>query len=270
MSSKAGTSMVLPAVVLLLVGVSAFGQDAQHAPAAAERVAEGLAALYRADSVTADGMLVDLTGQAELLEIRAGASSLVTLEDDAVVFGAPVGPVVPGVFSLWPAASLITAIKQSGQLTIEAWLSSATTEQAGPGRIVSISRDSSSRNVTLGQDQSQFVLRLRTSATGEQGTPELQTPEGTVVPGELQHVVVTFDAHRAIFYVDGERVSDTIHFGGEGGIGTLQIWDEAMHLMFGNEFDGNRQWSGALRLVAFYKLALSPDEVRQNFQAGPD
>ena len=270
MSSRLKANMLLAAVALLLLGMAARAQDAQDAPAPAGRVAEGLAALYRADTVTTDGMLADLTGQADLLEIRAGAPSQVTLEDDAVVFGAPVEPAVPGVFSLWPVGSLIRAFKQSGQLTIEAWLTSANTEQAGPARIVSISRDSSSRNVTLGQQQSQFVLRLRTSATGEQGTPELQTPEGTVVPGQLQHVVVTFDAHRAIFYVDGERVSDTIHFGGEGGIGTLQNWDEAMHLMFGNEFDGNRQWSGALRLVAFYKLALSADAVRRNFEAGPD
>ncbi len=268
MSGKGRTILVLAVVALLIVAV--LTARAQDVPIAAERVTDGLIALYRADNVTEDGMLADVTGQADLLEIRAGAPSLVTIEDDAVVFGAPVEPVVPGVFSLWPAASLINAVKRSGQLTIEAWLSSANVEQTGPARIVSISRDSSSRNVTLGQHESQFVLRLRTSATGEQGTPELQTPEGTIVPGELQHVAVTFDAHRAIFYVDGERVSDTIHFGGEGGIGTLENWDEAMHLMFGNEFDGNRQWSGALRLVALYNLALSADEVRRNFEVGLD
>jgi len=269
MGNKITVRPVFAAVALLLVGMAAFAQDAQDAPAAVERVAEGLAALYRADSVTADGMLVDLTGQAELLEVRPPVSSLPIIEDGAVVFGTPAEPLVPGVFSLWPAASLITAIQQVGQLTIEAWLSSARVEQTGPARIVSISRDTDSRNVTLSQDQSQFILRLRTSATDQQGWPELRTPEGTVVPGQLQHVVVTFDGQQAVFYVDGEHVSNTSHFSDDG-IGSLANWDQAMHLVLGNEFSGGRQWSGALRLVAFYKLALSPDEVRRNYEAGPD
>jgi hypothetical protein len=122
--------------------------------------------------------------------------------------------------------------------------------------------------MTLGQAKSRFVLRLRTSEMNEQGTPPLETPEGFVRAGELQHVVVTFDGHEAVFYIDGEPVVDTTHFSGDLGIGTFQNWDESMHLMLGNEFDGERFWCGSIRLVAIYSDALTPEQVKANFTAG--
>lgn len=269
MNRSATMTMLLP-VVFGLVLTAGTMVLAQAPPAAPERVTTGLAALYRADSVTDDGVLPNLSPTAEPLnlEIRSGAQPMVRVEDDALIFGPPAEPVVPGVFSPWPAESLIRAIKQSGQLTVEAWIVSANTDQKGPARIVSISRDTGSRNMTLGQDRSQFVLRLRTSETNEQGTPELCTPEGSVLAGQLQHVVATYDGARATFYLDGQPVADTTHFAGDAGIGTLQNWDETMHFMLGNEFTGERLWSGAIHLVAFYTQALTAEQVQANFQAG--
>lgn len=101
-----------------------------------------------------------------------------------------------------------------------------------------------------------------------QGTPELRTPEGSVLAGQLQHVVATYDGARATFYLDGQPVADTTHFAGDAGIGTLQNWDETMHFMLGNEFTGERLWSGAIHLVAFYTQALTAEQVQANFQAG--
>ena len=94
------------------------------------------------------------------------------------------------------------------------------------------------------------------------------TPEGSVLAGQLQHVVATYDGARATFYLDGQPVADTTHFAGDAGIGTLQNWDETMHFMLGNEFTGERLWSGAIHLVAFYTQALTAEQVQANFQAG--
>ena len=37
----------------------------------------------------------------------------------------------------------------------------------------------------------------------------------------------------------------------------------------GNEIDLMRPWLGVMHLVAVYDRALAPDEVAQNFAAGP-
>lgn len=229
------------------------------------RVQAGLVALYRPAEVTAEGLLPDLGHGPETLdlEIRPGSAPRVIVEEGSLVFGPPATPQVPGAFSLWPAEALIEAIKLAGSFTIEAWVSSANTEQTGPARIVTISRSAASRNVTLAQDRSQFVLRLRTTGTDDQGMPELRTPEGTVVPNATQHVVVTFDGQLATIYVDGEAKATAEH-----DAVTLENWDETMHLVLGNEFDGKREWSGKLHLVALYNRALTPDEVKQNLAAG--
>lgn len=267
------TTVMAALLTVALVGVipGVFAPlCAQEPPAAGERVAEGLAALYRGDNVTEGGVMVDLAETLERLDLTISPAppQMVTADNDAVTFGSAAALLVPGVFSTRPATALIQTLKETGQLTVEAWLFAANSEQGGPARIVSISRDASSRNMTLGQEGSEFILRLRTSETNEQGTPALHTPEGTVHPGELQHIVVTFDGHKAAFYVDGQAVSETTHFAGDLGIGMLQNWDESMHLMLGNEFNGDRFWSGTIHLVALYSDALTAEQVQANFAAG--
>lgn len=242
-----------------------LAQDPAPEAAPVARVSEGLVALYRFDAPAPDGVIEDISESLEPLDlvVNPGATAEVSVVDGAVVFGPSGEPRVPGVFSAWPATALVDAIKGAGKLTLEVWLSSAQERQQGPARIAGISRDSASRNVTLGQEGSRFILRLRTSETDEQGTPELLAPEKSVKPQALQHVVVTFDGYVATFFVDGQYVSETAHFAG-----TLQNWDPEMHLALGNEVTGDRKWLGKMHLVAFYADALSDKQVAQNFAAG--
>lgn len=58
-----------------------------------------------------------------------------------------------------PAARLATSVKQSGTLTIEAWVRPAKVPQTGPARIVTLSRDTNLRNFTLGHDGDKFEVR---------------------------------------------------------------------------------------------------------------
>ncbi|MEM1297241.1 MAG: hypothetical protein AAGH89_17890, partial [Verrucomicrobiota bacterium] len=53
------------------------------------------------------------------------------------------------------------AVGRSGELSIEAWITPGNTKQEGPARIVTISRNSSERNLTLGQEEDRFDVRLR-------------------------------------------------------------------------------------------------------------
>lgn len=70
---------------------------------------------------------------------------------------------------------------------------SATDDQWGPTRIITFSAGPYRRNVTLGQEGSALVFRLRTPLMGPNGRDfEIWLPRA-VVPGELATVHIRFD-----------------------------------------------------------------------------
>ncbi len=78
---------------------------------------------------------------------------------------------------------LIDTVKQSNAITVEAWIKPANVTQAGPARIVTVSKDPSGRNVTLSQKAGAYEVRLRTTTTSPNGEPSLSSPGGEeVVP----------------------------------------------------------------------------------------
>jgi hypothetical protein len=172
------------------------------------------------------------------------------------------------------ASRLIEAIMTTHELTIEAWVTPASTEQGGPARIVTLSQDTEHRNFMLGQgpwlgypsgNTAFYDIRLRTTQTDDNGIPSLQSPDDTAEEEELQHVVYTRSANgEARIYIDGELVGSPIDTAG----GTLSNWDHSYRLALANEHTLDRPWEGTYHLVAIYSQALSADEVGQNFQAG--
>ena len=80
------------------------------------------------------------------------------------------------VASPGPAAKATEAIKRSGAFTLEAWVKPANTTQSGPARIVTLSRDPSSRNFTLGQGATAYEVRFRAGNTSPNGEPSLWSP----------------------------------------------------------------------------------------------
>ncbi len=108
---------------------------------------------------------------------------------------------------------IVEAIKRSGAFTIELWLRPASLNQEGPARIVSISKGTSHRNVTVGQQADAIELRLRTTKTSENGLPATITRTGTLT-ANWTHVVVTFTPKaEAQIYIDG-RLSRSQKLGG--------------------------------------------------------
>jgi hypothetical protein len=173
------------------------------------------------------------------------------------------------VASAGAATKVIDGARASNELTLEAWVQPGDTSQDGPARIVTLSQGPYSRNFTLGQGlwgsqpSDLYDVRVRTTATDNNGTPSLTTPAGLLTT-ELTHVVYTRGASGvARIYVDGvERVSGAVG-------GDFSNWDESFRLALGNELTGDRPWLGELHLVAIYDRALSQAEVSQNFEAGP-
>ena len=152
---------------------------------------------------------------------------------------------------------LLAALKQSGELTIEAVLRPDHLNQSGPARIVTFSSNAGTRNVTLGQQGNMLILRLRTPSTGENGV----NPESVLCPleaGRPSHVAVTYRPGQLTCFVDGKQVYHATNIQGD-----FRNWGP-QHLLFGDEYDGQRNWAGTLEGVALYGRALAPDEVARN------
>jgi hypothetical protein len=148
------------------------------------RVQQGVIALF--DFASLEGEIVnDLSGLEPGLSLRVA--------DSRAVRHTPLGLEILGktlIRSEKPAARLVEAIKQSGALTIEAWVRPATLEQSGPARIVTLSRNATERNFTLGQEGSKLEVRLRTTATSTNGIPALASKPGSL-KAEWTHIVYT-------------------------------------------------------------------------------
>ena len=240
-------------VVLLVVGLL----QAICCTAEPPRVERGLQSLYVFEETS--GAIRDVSGVGQPLNLAIDKPGAVQREEGRLIVRSAVA-----ITSQSAAEKILNACRQSGELTVEAWLKPADAKQDGPARIVSLSKDPTHRNFTLGQEGEQFDFRLRTTATSENGIPSTVTPEGAA-KARLTHVVYTRDhGGNALLYVNGkQRGSRKI-------AGTLANWNKDFRLALANELTGDRSWRGELHLVAVFSAALTADEVKRNFEAGAD
>lgn len=154
------------------------------------------------------------------------------------------------------------AVRRSGEIAIEAWIHPAKIDQEGPARIVTLSKNTSERNFTLGQERNQFDVRLRTTKTSGNGIPSVSSPQKSLAT-KLTHVVFTRDRQgKARLYLNGQQVAQ------QGIAGDMTNWDASFRLALANELTGDRPWLGTYHLVAIYDRSLSPEEVAAHFRAG--
>lgn len=108
----------------------------------------------------------------------------------------------------WTRAAL-----ESGELTVVVRAAAADLGQGGPARIVSISRDTSHRNLTLGQFRDALVVRLRTPTTGANGDEPELVARGVFEDSEPRTLAVTYDGRNLRVFVDGARHPQGLEFG---------------------------------------------------------
>jgi hypothetical protein len=161
-----------------------------------------------------------------------------------------------------PAHKISDACAGANEITIEAWIRPANTVQNGPARVVTLSANPSACNFTLGQEATRYDVRLRTTATTDNGIPSLWTRRGRAGT-KLTQVVYTRDAagQRRIYQDGVEQAAGQVD-------GELSHWDRTYRLGLANELTGGRGWLGAFHLVSVYSRALSDAEVSRNFDAG--
>jgi len=149
--------------------------------------------------------------------------------------------------------------RTSEAFTLTAVIESYAADQQGPARIVSLSEGPSARNFTLGQQKGDLILRLRTPATGRNGTKPQVTL--TTLPEGRFHLGLVVDAEGIRVYVDGKPVAHPQVVEAD-----FSNWED-MTFLFGNETSGDRPWQGALRGVSLYAKALTEQEILANTEA---
>jgi hypothetical protein len=251
---------VVPDVAILTCCVAflsaAAAQDAGET-SQTSRVRNGLQVLY--DFASSSGAVVqDRSGVGQPVNLKIADPKAVKRSEGKLEI---TGNTTIG--SGKPAKKLIDAVRRSGAISIEAWIQAANTKQDGPARLVTLSKDSSERNFTIGQDGDKFEVRFRTTRTSTNGIPAVVSP-GKSATTRLTHVTYTCDqTGQARIFVNGKSViSKKV-----GGLPSN--WTGSFQLALANELSGDRPWQGTLHLVAIYNRGLTPREVGQNFKAGP-
>jgi hypothetical protein len=239
-----------PGRTLLLTGM--IGGLLSGVPSGADVIA-----LYEFNSGRGD-QVVDRSGLEPPLNLRITQPERVRWVSDGLELKA-----ATIVRSDGPAGKINRAVARTGELTVEAWIKPADTDQKGPARIVTISKNSSFRNATLGQEGRRYDFRLRARRTSDNGIPSVDSPGGEVAVKWTQ-VLYARDRHgNATLYVDGRPV------GWGPVVGDLQGWAEGYQLALGNELTVDRPWRGVFRRVVIHDRALPPEEVRRSFGSGP-
>jgi hypothetical protein len=133
-------------------------------------------------------------------------------------------PSEPPIFELQPTADFTTryglpllskeeelklyrTLVRRNRLTVLVWMRSTNLEQDGPARIVTYSQDSSNRNFTLGQIQKTLTFRLRTPASGSNGTDPALYSGPVLALNRPAFVAAVYDGRISGLYVDGKCVA---------------------------------------------------------------
>ena len=229
------------------------------APGRAEdRLNDGLLALY--DFRLVKGELVrDRSGVGQALDLRIEAPGNVRRFEGGL-------EVRDGTLirSAKPASKISNAVRRSGAITLEAWVRPGNKKQEGPARIVTISGNSSNRNITLGQEGDRYDARFRTTETSNNGLPSLTSKSGSLNL-KLTHIVYTRNkAGQAEIYLNGKlNKSKSLS-------GNVAAWDASYRFGLANELTLGRPWLGTYHLVAVYGRDLTANEVLNNYKAGLD
>lgn len=94
------------------------------------------------------------------------------------------------------------ALAASSQFTLVLEGASGDLQQSGPARLISISGDPYRRNLTLGQEGPDLVVRLRMPLTGENGRqPELIIPN-VFTDTQMHRIVMTYDGTTVRLAID--------------------------------------------------------------------
>jgi hypothetical protein len=176
------------------------------------------------------------------------------------------------------SSKLAQKIQASGQYSIELWIDPANTAQTNAD-VVAYADSATGNNFAFAQDAVQYQA-YSLSTTNPSNMPLTTNPDDnddSLAQAALQHVVITYDPTKGRkIYVDGQ-LSCTPPTGGPCGSGidvdkqiggALTNWDPSSLFILGSAPGGQRAWQGTIKFAAIHDIALSQQQVQQNYAAG--
>lgn len=148
----------------------------------------------------------------------------------------------PGMVHSTGPPKWIAFAKEKNSFVLRLTVRSYSTNQTGPARIFSVSRDEHGRNLTIAQQNSDLVVRLRRGNSYD-GKPEYVVPAVFSDKTERE-LELSVEPTSVVIRCDNQLVlmEPLVNE-------PLQFWNPHMRLALGNEFSGNRPWLGELSRV---------------------
>ena len=156
--------------------------------------------------------------------------------------------------SIKPVSKLIRAMKQTSQFSLLTTVATRDTNQTGPARIISLSANPFQRNLTIGQQGSRLVVRLRTPISGAGESNTNLTFPGIFADTHQHQLLLLFDRHSLQLYVDRTEAVHTIK------LTSPILFFHFLPAIGLRNFQVTPLNYGLLQLI-FYSLVLSPPAI---------
>jgi len=153
----------------------------------------------------------DLKGELPRLEVQT--------KDSAKVIHSK-GVISPNRWFKTPGAvpKLNNGIQKSSQFTLFTKIATASLNQRGPARIISLSKDAFWRNLTLAQWHDDLSLRVRMPLTGTNGKrPEIRI-NNFFLDTQFHQLAIAYDGIRMQFYLDRIQNQESLYLGSEAAL----------------------------------------------------
>ncbi len=93
-------------------------------------------------------------------------------------------------------------LKEASEFTLSLVIATSNKNQSGPARIVSLSQNPYERNLTVGQEKQDLVVRLRTPLSGDNGTSPEVYVSNAFTDGAIHRFVITYADATLRVYTD--------------------------------------------------------------------
>lgn len=131
------------------------------------------------------------------------------------------------------SVKLITEkIEATSQMTLVTTIATADTQQEGPARIISLSKNPFLRNFTLGQEYNDLSFRLRTPLTKENGADPESIVPNVFADTQFHRVAIVYDGWIIKIYVDRPRNVYKLQLSPDAALfwSAMSVFDKTVHL----------------------------------------
>lgn len=161
------------------------------------------------------------------------------------------------------SAPILDTIIERNELSLRMRIRSAEPVQLGPARIFTISADPWFRNLTLGQEDHDLILRLRTPATSLNGIPQYVLPDVFRADGWLELDLLIADNDLRLALGSTEILAESLPKD------ALRVWNPEYRAALGNELTWDRPWLGEITRAVIGSGLKEVDLLRTDIMERP-